>query len=108
MKRIIKLFAVMLTVAFIHGSLSFKAQAATGLEADVVVIGSGVAGMSAGMVALQKGAAKVIVIEKQSSIGANSSRAGGMLYTPIGTIGYSMPGAAGLTQSTPYPKSRAK
>jgi fumarate reductase flavoprotein subunit len=55
------------------------------LDADVVIIGGGTAGMSAGVTALQKGAAKVVLLEKQPYIGGNSALAGGMLYSPTST-----------------------
>jgi fumarate reductase flavoprotein subunit len=71
-----------LAVAFALGCITMKAAAAAELEADVVIIGSGTAGTSAGMVALQKGAGSVIILEKQSYMGANSSLAGGVLYSP--------------------------
>jgi fumarate reductase flavoprotein subunit len=75
-------YAATLAVAFVLAGMPLQAGAAA-LEADVVVIGSGVAGMSAGMVALQKGATKVIVLEKQSNTGGgNSPLAGGVLYNP--------------------------
>lgn len=74
-------FIAALAVAFAFG-VPLKAIAAAELEANVVIIGSGIAGTSAGMAALQKGASKVIILEKQSYMGANSSLAGGVLYSP--------------------------
>jgi fumarate reductase flavoprotein subunit len=71
-----------LAVALMLCSQPLRVWAADTMEADVVIIGSGGAGTSAGMVALQKGAGKVIILEKQSYMGANSSLAGGMLYSP--------------------------
>ena len=48
------------------------------LEADVVIVGAGGAGMTAALTAAEKGA-KVIIIESQAAVGGNSVRAtGGM------------------------------
>jgi fumarate reductase flavoprotein subunit len=74
--------AVIFAFVVVLYGLPLQAFAAAGLEADVVIIGSGAAGSSAGIVALQKGARKVIIVEKQSYMGANSSLAGGMVYSP--------------------------
>jgi fumarate reductase flavoprotein subunit len=98
MKRIVTLFTVLLAALFIHGSLPLETLAATVLEADVVIVGSGMAGTSAGMVALQKGASKVIILEKQSYMGANSSLAGGMIYSPGKTFSFVAPKAGAAQQ----------
>ena len=48
------------------------------LEADVVIVGAGGAGMTAALTAAEKGA-KVIIVESQAAVGGNSVRAtGGM------------------------------
>ena len=106
-KRIGHALAATLAVAFIFGALPLHVLAATSLEADVVVIGSGVAGTSAGVAALQKGAGKVIILEKQSYMGANSSLAGGMLYSPGETSGFGMPGADAARQQASTDPSEA-
>jgi len=107
MKRIFMLIAVLLGMAFIYGSLPLQSLGATALEADVVIVGSGVAGTSAGMVALQKGAAKVIILEKQSYMGANSSLAGGMLYSPGASSSFGMPQASAAQQAAPVDPQEA-
>jgi fumarate reductase flavoprotein subunit len=48
------------------------------LEADVVVIGGGAAGLPAAVTAIEKGANSVILIEKRLALGGNASRAEGV------------------------------
>ena len=48
------------------------------LEAEVVVIGGGTAGIPAALAAIEKGAKKVILIEKRISLGGNGLRAMGI------------------------------
>ena len=86
-KRLGPALSATLAIAFFLCNLPLHASAATAMEANMVVIGSGVAGMSAGIVAMQKGASKVIVLKKQSCMGANSYLAGGTFYSPVKTIG---------------------
>ncbi len=50
-------------------------------KCDLVVIGSGAAGMTAAAVAASKGL-KVIVVEKTDVVGGNTSFSGGMVYVP--------------------------
>lgn len=52
---------------------------------DVLVVGSGFAGMAAALAAAQSGA-KVIVIEKMAFLGGNSSISGGMLAVPGSSV----------------------
>ena len=47
------------------------------LEADIVVVGAGAAGMSAAVSAAYEGAESIIVFEKQSNIGGNAIVSGG-------------------------------
>jgi fumarate reductase flavoprotein subunit len=90
--NIIKQAGLALTVApaivFVLWGLPIQVRAAAALEANVVIIGSGSAGTSAGVVALKKGAGKVIILEKQSYMGANSSLAGGYLYSPVEVVDF--------------------
>lgn len=51
------------------------------MEADVVVVGSGVAASSAALFANKSGAS-VIVLEKQSILGGTSRKAAGMIWVP--------------------------
>jgi fumarate reductase flavoprotein subunit len=78
------LAATLLSNLVVAAAWAQTAQA-TVIDADVVVIGGGTAGISAAVTALQAGAAKVIVVEKQPYVGGNSALAGGMLYTPTNT-----------------------
>lgn len=55
--------------------------AANSAEYDVLVVGSGVAGMSAAITAAHRGL-KVIVVEKASFYGGTTGRSGGWLWVP--------------------------
>jgi fumarate reductase flavoprotein subunit len=48
------------------------------LEADLVIIGSGGAGLTAAVAAAEKGAGHIIVLEKRAGLGGNSARAWGI------------------------------
>jgi fumarate reductase flavoprotein subunit len=48
------------------------------LEAELVILGGGGAGLSAAVEAAEKGATKIIVVEKRHSLGGNSALAGGL------------------------------
>ena len=50
------------------------------LEADIVVIGGGGAGVSAALTAKQNGVKRVIILEKQPYLGGTSAMAGGMMW----------------------------
>jgi fumarate reductase flavoprotein subunit len=50
----------------------------TKLEAALVILGGGGAGLSAALEAAEKGAGDIIVVEKRSSLGGNSALAGGI------------------------------
>jgi fumarate reductase flavoprotein subunit len=50
------------------------------LEANLVVIGAGGAGLCAALTALESGVTGVIVLEKRFVVGGNSSMAGGMIF----------------------------
>jgi fumarate reductase flavoprotein subunit len=50
------------------------------LEADIVIIGGGGAGMAAALTAAEKGATNIIVLEKRFAIGGCSAMAGGFLF----------------------------
>jgi fumarate reductase flavoprotein subunit len=99
-------FIATLAIAFAF-SVPLKAVAAAELEANVVIIGSGGAGISAGVVALQKGAGKVIILEKQSYLGANSALAGGMLYSPGKSNSFGAPQAGAAKSASVDPKEAA-
>jgi succinate dehydrogenase/fumarate reductase flavoprotein subunit len=59
----------------------FKKKKPWDVEADVVVIGSGAAGLTAALAAHEAGA-KVVVIEKASKIGGASAVSGGVVWIP--------------------------
>ncbi|RPJ54895.1 MAG: FAD-dependent oxidoreductase [Dehalococcoidia bacterium] len=60
------------------------------LNADVVIIGGGGAGLVAALTAIQKGIKNVIVLEKRFKVGGNSSMAGGMIFAAESKIQKSM------------------
>ena len=60
------------------------------LNADVVIIGGGGAGLVAALTAIQTGISNVIVLEKRFKIGGNSSMAGGMIFAAESKIQKSM------------------
>lgn len=49
------------------------------MEAEVIIIGAGGAGLSAGVAAFENGAKKVIILEKMPFAGGNTLRAGGAM-----------------------------
>jgi fumarate reductase flavoprotein subunit len=51
---------------------------ATSLEADVLVIGAGAAGLPAAVAAMEQGAKRVVLVEQRPSLGGNASRAEGV------------------------------
>src|ERR1700722_9942504 len=59
----------------------FKKKKQWDVEADVVVIGSGAAGLTAALAA-HDGGAKVVVIEKASTVGGASAVSGGVVWVP--------------------------
>lgn len=65
MKRLSKLLPLLAAIFF---AANVSAYAEKAMEADIVVVGGGLAGMSAGLTAVQ-GGAKVIVFEKLPSLG---------------------------------------
>ena len=48
------------------------------LEADLVVVGGGGAGLAAALTAAEKGVARIIVLEKRGGLGGNTARATGL------------------------------
>ena len=84
MKRIIALAlsAVMMLSMFTACSTETPVDTGAELEtksADIVVIGAGGAGMSAAIKAVQDGATNVVIVEKTSMAGGNTTRATGGL-----------------------------
>lgn len=53
------------------------------IEADVVVLGSGAAGLIAALSAHHHGAGEVIVVEKSGMVGGTSAMSGGMMWIPM-------------------------
>jgi len=53
------------------------------LEADVVVLGTGAAGLTAALSAHDFGAGEVLILEKFGMIGGTSAMSGGMLWIPL-------------------------
>jgi fumarate reductase flavoprotein subunit len=50
------------------------------MEADMVIIGGGGTGATAALTAMQSGAKKVVLLEKESELGGTSATAGGFLW----------------------------
>jgi fumarate reductase flavoprotein subunit len=50
------------------------------MEADIVIIGGGGAGATAALTAVQNGAKKVILLEKEADLGGTSATAGGFIW----------------------------
>lgn len=65
----------------IYAPLSLAAPLKIGTEYDVLVVGSGFAGLAAAIAAAEHGA-KVAVLEKMLVPGGNSARSGGMMAIP--------------------------
>lgn len=78
---------VMVTGAVCAGvpSLIWAAPQTIAPEYDVIVIGSGFAGLAAAISAAENGA-KVAVLEKMQVAGGNSSRSGGMMAIPGSSV----------------------
>ena len=53
------------------------------VEADVVVLGSGAAGLVAALAAHEYGAGEVVVVEKSGMVGGTSAMSGGMMWIPM-------------------------
>lgn len=50
----------------------------TRMQADIVIVGAGGAGLTAGVAALESGAKRIIILEKAVSVGGNTAQAAGM------------------------------
>ena len=66
-------------------SIAFAQTQKLAPEYDVIVIGSGFAGLAAAISAAENGA-KVVVLEKMQVAGGNSSRSGGMMAIPGSSV----------------------
>lgn len=66
-------------------SITFAQTQELASEYDVIVIGSGFAGLAAAISAAENGA-KVVVLEKMQVAGGNSSRSGGMMAIPGSSV----------------------
>ena len=53
------------------------------IEADVVVLGTGAAGLTAAIAAHDHGAGEVLIVEKSGMVGGTSAMSGGMLWIPL-------------------------
>ena len=59
----------------------FKKKKSYDIEADVVVIGSGAAGLTAALAA-HEGGAKVLLLEKAKTVGGATAVSGGVVWVP--------------------------
>ena len=59
----------------------FKKKRRWDIEADVVVLGTGAAGMTAALAAVE-GGAKVAILEKSSHVGGTTAVSGGVVWVP--------------------------
>ena len=82
----------------------------TGQDFDVVVVGSGAAGLTAALTAMQDGA-RVVVLEKATTLGGTSALSGGMLWLPANDVareaGFDDSREAALTYLRTVTKGRA-
>jgi fumarate reductase flavoprotein subunit len=77
----VNIVTILLAMCFsiLGGSQLLWAQSKP-LEADIVIIGGGGAGAVAALTAIQDGAKKVILLEKQAYLGGTSATAGGQVW----------------------------
>ena len=87
-------FGAGVAISTTSGTLAGAVTAPTIEKVDVVVVGSGLAGLTAALAAVENGA-KVVLLEKERTIGGNSLLATGSLY--VG--GTSMQRSAGMTDT---------
>lgn len=73
------------TKAYSHGIAEVEKKQKPDEAADVVIVGSGMAGLSAAINALQNGAEKVIVLEKQAFTGGSTRVCGGGIWA-VGSL----------------------
>src|SRR5207302_2062210 len=64
-----------------NSAMWFKSKTKPQIEADVVVIGTGGAGLAAALAA-SHGGAKVVIIEKSNKVGGTTAVSGGVLWIP--------------------------
>jgi fumarate reductase flavoprotein subunit len=74
------IFAIVLGISFIISGFQAGCSRLKNSEADVVVVGGGGAGVTAALTAIQNGAKKVILLEKESALGGTSATAGGIMW----------------------------
>jgi fumarate reductase flavoprotein subunit len=74
------IFAIVLGFCFFVSAFQAGCTRSKNPEADLVVIGGGGAGVSAALTAIQNGAKKVILLEKESALGGTSATAGGIIW----------------------------
>ncbi|MBQ8081244.1 MAG: flavocytochrome c [Clostridia bacterium] len=90
-----KVLSILLTLMMLTASVSALGEtAAPALDADIIIVGAGGAGMIAAMYAVDAGAS-VILIEKTSNAGGNTNRASG----GVDAAGTALQAAAGIEDS---------
>jgi fumarate reductase flavoprotein subunit len=74
------IFAIVLGICFLISGFQTGCTRSKNLEADLVVIGGGGAGVAAALTAIQNGAKNIILLEKESALGGTSATAGGIIW----------------------------
>lgn len=85
LKSAVAASAAMMSAAAVHAGIPAKSVAKYDETFDVVIIGSGFAGMACALKAGRAGL-KVLMIEKMSTVGGNSAICGGNVACPVNPV----------------------